>query len=82
MSEALERLREHCQPVEADLAELAALFAATDQIERARRPDRRGIPAPRSTGADALPKVHVSGGPNSLAHLVELIKTYEPRQEP
>jgi hypothetical protein len=81
MTKALERLREHCGPVEVDLAELAALAAAKDQIERARRPNRRGIPAPRSTGTDALPKVHVNGGPNSPAHLVELLKVYEPRQE-
>lgn len=82
ITEAQERLREHLEPVEEDLAELGALVAAADQVERARMPNRRGIPASRSSGADALKPIHCNTGPNSPARLVELLKVYEPRQEP
>ena len=77
MSKAQERLREHLEPVEEDLAELAAIAAAIEQIEKARKPNRRGMPQPRS---GALPSIHVNGGPHAPAHLIELIKAHEPRR--
>jgi hypothetical protein len=81
IDKALEALTEHLTPVDDDLATLAALTAALEQIEATRKPGISHIPGGRGPEVGGLKQIHVNGGGNGPAHLVALLREYDPRRE-
>ncbi|MEK6328210.1 MAG: hypothetical protein AABM66_11910 [Actinomycetota bacterium] len=77
-----ERRREHCEPLLDDLAEEALVTALVETVETEQKSDRPYIAGGRGPEVEGLERIHVNGGGNAPAHLVELLKEYDPRREP
>jgi hypothetical protein len=80
-TKAQERFRDHLELVEEDIAEMAALTALAEQVERARQPNRTHISSGRGPDVNSMKQIHVNGGGNTPAGLVALLKGYDPRRE-